>query len=129
MQNKPNLLNAQISVSAVITKDYGNVQPCGHRQNVPKNAKKCEKSAHFAVFCDVSTRLGHFLPRLRPSRTPFSPPNHDRFMQNKPNLLDTQMNVTTVITKDYGNMRVPGPRKNKPNSPIEDPGAPGMNPI
>ncbi len=25
------------------------------------------------------------------------------FMQNKPNLLDAQMNVNTVITKDYEN--------------------------
>jgi hypothetical protein len=27
-------------------------------------------------------------------------------MQNKPNLLDTQMNVTIVLTKDYENVRL-----------------------
>jgi hypothetical protein len=27
-------------------------------------------------------------------------------MQNKPNLLDAQMNVSTVITKDYENKRL-----------------------
>ena len=40
----------------------------------------------------------------------------DCFMQNKPNLLDAQMNVTKVLTRDYDNsppLRFP---KNKPNS-------------
>ncbi len=36
-------------------------------------------------------------------------------MQNKPNLLDAQMNVSKVLTKDYGNFRLYGRRENKPN--------------
>jgi hypothetical protein len=36
-------------------------------------------------------------------------------MQNKPNLLDTQMNVNAALTMSYQNIRLPGPRKNKPN--------------
>jgi hypothetical protein len=35
-------------------------------------------------------------------------------MQNKANLLDIQMNVTSVKTKDYENERLCGREKNKP---------------
>jgi len=38
------------------------------------------------------------------------------FMQNKANLLDTQMNVTKVLTKDYENIIAFGLRKNKANT-------------
>ncbi len=37
------------------------------------------------------------------------------FMQNKPNLLDSQMNVTTVLTKDYENERPCRSAENKAN--------------
>jgi len=37
-------------------------------------------------------------------------------MQNKPNLLDTLMNVNKVLTKDYENVRLHRRRENKPNS-------------
>ncbi len=33
MQNKPNLLNAQMNVNTVITEDYENKRPCRRRQN------------------------------------------------------------------------------------------------
>jgi len=36
-------------------------------------------------------------------------------MQNKPNLLDAQMNVNKVLTEDYENVRLHRRRKNKPN--------------
>ncbi|MBW8042092.1 MAG: hypothetical protein FVQ85_19115 [Planctomycetes bacterium] len=37
-------------------------------------------------------------------------------MQNEPNLPDTQMNVTTTITKDYGNETLSGLGKNEPKT-------------
>ena len=37
-------------------------------------------------------------------------------MQNKPNLLDTQMNASAVVTKDYENETPFKVRKNKPNT-------------
>jgi len=37
------------------------------------------------------------------------------FMQNKANLLDSLMNVTSVLTKDYENVRLHGRWKNKAN--------------
>ena len=36
-------------------------------------------------------------------------------MQNKANLLDTQMNISPVITKYYENVRLHRREKNKPN--------------
>jgi len=36
-------------------------------------------------------------------------------MQNKPNLQNVEMNVTTFITKEYENFRPYGRCKNKPN--------------
>ena len=36
-------------------------------------------------------------------------------MQNKPNLPNAQMNVTSSITKDYENVHLLGREKNKPN--------------
>ncbi len=33
------------------------------------------------------------------------------FLQNKPNLLNAQMNVNNVLTKVYENVRLHGPRK------------------
>jgi hypothetical protein len=37
------------------------------------------------------------------------------FTQNKPNLLDTEMNVTVSITKEYENLRLYSRGENKPN--------------
>ena len=37
-------------------------------------------------------------------------------IQNKPNLLNAQMNVNKAITKDYENIHLHRSRKNKPNS-------------
>ena len=40
----------------------------------------------------------------------------DSFMQNKPNLLNAQMNVNTVITMNYEQITMNNANKNKPNS-------------
>jgi len=40
---------------------------------------------------------------------------YESIMQNKPNLLDTQMNVTSVKTKEYENKRLFRRPENKPN--------------
>jgi len=47
-------------------------------------------------------------------------------MQNKPNLLNDQMNVNKVLTKDYENKTLGGCGKNKPNS---NPNKANTNPI
>ena len=39
----------------------------------------------------------------------------ESIMQNKPNLLKRQMNVSSVLTKYYENAHLRGRRKNKPN--------------
>jgi len=54
-------------------------------------------------------------------------------MQNKPNLLDAQMNISSVITRDYENIANWKLGENKPNSnPIQSqskPIKPNTNPI
>jgi len=42
--------------------------------------------------------------------------NHLLFMQNKPNFQNAQMNINSLITKDYENKWQRRVRKNKPNS-------------
>jgi hypothetical protein len=46
---------------------------------------------------------------------PISTKNATLFMQNKPNLLNARMNVTSVLTKDYENKPLFGHGQNKPN--------------
>ena len=78
LQNKPNLLLAQMNVSAVLTTDCGNVQPCGHRQIKPnqtqsassKVTKNAKKALVLRCFGDVSTRLAMF---AHVSNTVFTP--------------------------------------------------------
>ncbi len=49
-----------------------------------------------------------------------SPLQISSFMQNKPNFLDAQINVTSFIIKDYGNFYLLERRKNKANTnPIQ----------
>ena len=50
-------------------------------------------------------------------------------MQNKPNLLDTQTNVTSVTIKNYEENRPPNPPKNKPNSNPIKPNQSQLKPI
>jgi len=59
--------------------------------------------------------------------------NSPLFMQNKPNLLNAQMNVYFYLTKTCENNLCPGLLKNKPNSkpikPKTNPIKPNTNPI
>jgi len=42
-------------------------------------------------------------------------------MQNKPNLMDAQMNVSSVLTKDYEDKpRLPAPGKQTQTNPISE---------
>ena len=50
------------------------------------------------------------------------------FMQNKPNLLDAQMNVSSAITMNYEQLTMNYANKNKPNSkPIQTQFPKGQN--
>jgi len=44
-------------------------------------------------------------------------------MQNKPNSLDTQMNVTSVKTMNYEQITMNNANKNKPNQTQPEPGS------
>ncbi len=54
-------------------------------------------------FADVA-KTNPIKPNTKPIQT-----------QNKPNLLDSQMNVNKVLTKDYENDNAFRPHENKPN--------------
>jgi len=60
----------------------------------------------------ANRRLSTVLGPLHLSRTLYKSAH---FMQNKPNLLDAQMNVSSILTKDYENEFCRKLRKNKPN--------------
>jgi len=47
--------------------------------------------------------------------------NSAPFMQNKPNFLHTQINLTPVMISRYESLRLPIPRENKPNQPQSQP--------
>ncbi len=52
----------------------------------------------------------------------FTPSDNEKQTQNKPNLLNAQMNVNTVITMNYEQITLNNANKNKPNSnPISNP--------
>ena len=69
--------------------------------------------------------IDDWLPGVGCSSRPKKPLKHksikmNLIMQNKPNLLDSQMNANKVLTKDYANILPRPTRKNKPNSnPIQ----------
>ena len=64
--------------------------------------------AHFRHFSSLFTLSPLYI--CRESST-----NQLLFMQNKPNLLNAQTNVSSFITKDYENERLYRHGKNKPN--------------
>ena len=52
----------------------------------------------------------------QPPNLPNLPTIYNLFMQNKPNLLNAQMNVSKVLTKDYENISNWKLGENKPNT-------------
>ncbi len=79
----------------------------------PKNrpARTCKRFLRFAL------SLCSFVPE--PVRRSFCEGGclcgYESIMQNKPNLLNTQMNVSSVLIEDYENERLCKREKNKPN--------------
>ncbi len=68
-----------------------------------------------AIFLQNAVKPGFFVisAPLHLSRTLYKSPI---FMQNKPNFLDAQMNVSSVLTSDYENKSNWTLGQNKPNS-------------
>ena len=96
MQNKPNSLDAQMNVSTTLTTDYQNIHPHRPLQNKPN--------------------LGSQPAERAPAMEPQLPTTHPTIkMQNKPNFPSTKMNLSSYPKKDYGDLCVCSPRKNKPN--------------
>ena len=66
--------------------------------------------------CGNTPTLAHFRHFSSLYTNEYRVSRYESFMQNKPNLPDTQMNITAVIIANYEENRPPTPRKNKPNS-------------
>jgi len=66
----------------------------------------------------MATEASHQVSRIqhRVSRIQNPASSIESFMQNKPNLLNTKMDVSSVTIKNYEDFRPFCPRKNKPNS-------------
>jgi len=70
----------------------------------------------FLSLSDSFTLLHAFAQGFsKPPMPPSLTANYNPFMQNKPNLLHTQMNVTTALTMAYQNIKPSRRLKNKPN--------------
>ena len=82
----------------------GELKMATESQNLPF---ACLPRLYFLLFAIVALHLSRVLYKST------------LFMQNKPNLLDTQMNVGSVKTKDYENEPcLPAPRKQTQSNPI-----------
>ena len=112
MQNKPNLLDTQMNVSAALTTDYQSIQPYTSLKNKP-NSNSPYRRSEFIGACPGApgTRRQHAGNQPHHPRTDQPTIN----MQNKPNFPRAKMNLTTYCNTAYRNIRLPGPRKNKPN--------------
>jgi len=110
--------------SAVSPKIYswGFFSPAIHSPRLRQRHKHPPNSPElplFLILSQVFARFEHFShqnlsqpPRFEFGISCFNP----TIMQNKPNLRNAQMNVTAYGHKNYINIRLPGPRKNKPKT-------------
>ncbi len=107
MQNKANLLNAQMNVNLYVTKDYENKSNWTLGENKP-NQTQFPKSTNE---CKLTYNKG--LQKKRRFRSP------KKQSQNKPNFRKAKMNLNFYLTKDYENEpRLPAPGKQTQSNPI-----------
>jgi len=57
IQNKPNLLNTQINVSSVLTKDYENSPLCRCAENKPKQTQFHQRISVFQAFWGKTVKI------------------------------------------------------------------------
>ena len=107
MQNKANFLESQMNVSAVLTKDYENKSNWTLGENKPNTNPIQSQFPKSQNECKLTYNKG--LHKIGWFRSP------KKQTQNKPNLLDAQMSVSSYITKDYENEPLSRRGENKPN--------------
>ncbi len=111
MQNKPNLLNAQMNVSSFITKDYENIHPLGRHKNKANSNPIKPNLRNDKMNVSLYITKGYENKSLR--RRSQNKPNQTQF---KPNFQNDKMTVTLYSTKDYENKPLRRRSQNKPNS-------------
>jgi len=80
LQNKPNLLNAQMSVTSFLTRHYEDFRLCFRRQNKPKQTQYQTQSKP-----------------IKPKKTPFQTQTNP----NKPNIKPNQKSFTSSIITNF----------------------------
>ncbi len=75
----------------------------------------------YRVSSIVDPTLAHFRHFSSLYTNEYRVSRYESFMQNKPNLLNAQMNVNKVLTKDYENDNAFRPHENKANQSQSNP--------
>jgi len=68
-----------------------------------------------AALCFKTYYTHHIFISLFPGQADSPSAQKESIMQNKPNFPNTQINVNSVLSKDYENVSLPSRRQNKPN--------------
>jgi len=100
MQNKPNFLQARIYLTSYPSMGYGTIRLPEHRINKPNLGSEF-----------IPAHREHAGNQTHRPRTAQASIN----MQNKPNLLEGQINVNAVAIMDYRDSRLGASLENKPN--------------
>jgi len=107
MQNKANLLDAQMNVTSFITKYYENKWQRKVRKNKPNsnpnkaNLRKAKMNVNSLITKDYRKKDDFAVRKNKPNSKPIS---------EKP-----KMNINLYVTKDYENVPLRGRGENKPN--------------
>ncbi len=108
MQNKPNLLDAQMNLSSVLTTDYENKSNWTLGQNKPNsnpikaNFRKAQMNVNSLITKDYRKKDDFAVQKNKPNSKPISQ--------------KAKMNANAYSQKDYENETALRPQKNKPNS-------------
>ena len=119
-QNKPNLLDAQMNISSILTKDYENERLCRRGENKPNsnpikaNFKKAKMNVNSLITKDYRKKDDFAVRKNKPNSNPIS---------KKP-----KMNVNLYVIEDYREKDDFAVQKNKPNmNPIQTQNEPNQS--
>ena len=107
MQNKPNLLDAQMNVSSILTKDYENKWQRRVRKNKPNsnpnkpNFRRARMNINSLITKDYRKKDDFAVQKNKPNSNPIS--------------VKAKMNVKLYVIEDYENETTLRPKKTNPN--------------
>jgi len=108
MQNKANLLDAQMNVNSILTKDYERNDIFAVRKNkansnpIKPNLRNAKMNVNSLITKDYRKKDDFAVRKNKPNSNPIS--------------VKPKMNVTTFLTKEYENISNCSLAENKPNT-------------